>query len=603
MSSTDLAQTLLSLGWAESSEIVGCTPEEIADFQRSAGIEFPKAYTEFLIRMGKGAGKFEAESTWKFQHLKRIPSTVKRMLSREEDDEDEMSFELPHSAFVFLESNASQIMYFCLDDGDDPPVYLYELPSPHAEKIASSFTEWINRYAAQLKASASCSGSKHQHNETKTTLSDSGIGALLTRILHYHHDSRLRTWSLSKLSKSDQDMYKSALSQVSVVFQDTLTDTIHYEAPSANHALLLLIELQRAAGLLEDPVESPSTGDTFEIQAFRPLFRAYSIEEQYFVPPLQRYEKSDQDWHDRALSIYCFLLKTITESEDGARSFQAHVYQTAAQRYGIPTNLIDWTTDPAIAVWNAVQKANKVTEGTVCFTNFYLHKALRVLLPASILKSSLNKREVFHNSVSISENRIIYNAVSRISFPAKSLDIEACLPPVVTQWGGAEEHMASELVPEAYRLAGTNTGFFDAMKNPASLTAESLLLYREEFAPVIRKFAAQYQFSKGTRDHIENRWAASVESYINELLSFSGRQGSYYIATEQLFEMVPRNRDAFSMYCKRMEELGEEAMGDRKLVIRQLEEILIKEYLKAGYAEQSKPTPTKQRNAVMALSR
>ncbi|MDQ3785685.1 MAG: hypothetical protein M3422_00390 [Actinomycetota bacterium] len=53
----DLAASLIETGLAAEESIVGCTPEEVAEFRRVRGVaELPAQYEDFLTVMGRQAG-------------------------------------------------------------------------------------------------------------------------------------------------------------------------------------------------------------------------------------------------------------------------------------------------------------------------------------------------------------------------------------------------------------------------------------------------------------------------------------------------------------------------------------------------------------------
>ena len=57
-----------------------------------------------------------------------------------------VNFVLTDQMFVFLESDGSQFLFFYLNAGDDPPVFLYESSGEDARQIAGSFNTWIQMW-------------------------------------------------------------------------------------------------------------------------------------------------------------------------------------------------------------------------------------------------------------------------------------------------------------------------------------------------------------------------------------------------------------------------------------------------------------------------
>lgn len=62
-------QQLQQLGLVQPDELVWCTASEISKLEQELGSSLSKAYQEFLLEMGHGAGQFLRGSDCFFKHL------------------------------------------------------------------------------------------------------------------------------------------------------------------------------------------------------------------------------------------------------------------------------------------------------------------------------------------------------------------------------------------------------------------------------------------------------------------------------------------------------------------------------------------------------
>ena len=113
-------QQLQQLGLVQPDELVGCTASEISKFEQELGISLPKAYQEFLLEMGHGAGQFLRGSDCFFKHLPYLREWAIDLL-----EENNFPQPLPNDAFVFFMHQGYQFSFFILSEGDDPPIYSY----------------------------------------------------------------------------------------------------------------------------------------------------------------------------------------------------------------------------------------------------------------------------------------------------------------------------------------------------------------------------------------------------------------------------------------------------------------------------------------------
>lgn len=125
---------LEKLDGARAAKLVGLSESEITAIQEKHAIALPSAYREFLSLMGRDDGGL-------FSNIILFPG-LEKYRQQAYDMASQHGFELPLSAYVF-QIDDSGFRYFCLDEGDDPPVYEYIEGRKLAEKIDDRFSAWL----------------------------------------------------------------------------------------------------------------------------------------------------------------------------------------------------------------------------------------------------------------------------------------------------------------------------------------------------------------------------------------------------------------------------------------------------------------------------
>ncbi len=116
-----LAHDIVAAGLASPEELVGCTGEDISALEKKFALTMPGLYVEWLVTMGRGAGKFLRGSDAFFPALLELRDSALELLA-----ECGNKITLPHDAFVFLIHQGYQFLYFRTDQNDpDPPVIQY----------------------------------------------------------------------------------------------------------------------------------------------------------------------------------------------------------------------------------------------------------------------------------------------------------------------------------------------------------------------------------------------------------------------------------------------------------------------------------------------
>ncbi|MGH2612299.1 MAG: SMI1/KNR4 family protein [Rhabdochlamydiaceae bacterium] len=120
------------------SQFVPCTVEEVEKIEICIGHCLPEAYREFLLWMGHSGGGFLRGSNCFYRDLRNLQESAQELL-----DEDQFPGKLPKDAFVFFMHQGYQFNFFCLDEGDDPPVLCYLEEEP----VKTSFFQIYPRFS------------------------------------------------------------------------------------------------------------------------------------------------------------------------------------------------------------------------------------------------------------------------------------------------------------------------------------------------------------------------------------------------------------------------------------------------------------------------
>lgn len=138
---SDLLKPLLSYSYIATQSVKGCTSMEIAEIERQANAPFslPAEYKNFLQTMGKGAGKLFQGTGIYYPDCLDFQRTASTLLKVNELPP------LPQRAFAFSIHQGYLLYFFYLDEGNDPPVYLYmEGQSANSfEKVNEKFSDYI----------------------------------------------------------------------------------------------------------------------------------------------------------------------------------------------------------------------------------------------------------------------------------------------------------------------------------------------------------------------------------------------------------------------------------------------------------------------------
>ena len=87
--------------------------------------------------MGRGAGRFWAGTDIFFPAIMKLPGASIRYR------ESQTQFPMPEDAIVFAMHQGYQVLYFCANDGDDPPVYHHLEQDAAAERKSDRLSDFL----------------------------------------------------------------------------------------------------------------------------------------------------------------------------------------------------------------------------------------------------------------------------------------------------------------------------------------------------------------------------------------------------------------------------------------------------------------------------
>jgi hypothetical protein len=134
---SELLSRIVELGLAKNEDIIGCTDDEILSLERDFNIKLPKSYRLFLMKMGKGAGRFIPDECL-YYNLFSSKSDAQELLL-----ECGAPISIEEGWFVYY-FNQYNFFFFdtCLDNSD-PEVFRFIEGNSHTVKEFNSFTAWL----------------------------------------------------------------------------------------------------------------------------------------------------------------------------------------------------------------------------------------------------------------------------------------------------------------------------------------------------------------------------------------------------------------------------------------------------------------------------
>ena len=134
----------MELALHHASEIYGTTPEEIADLEVNVGKRLPSRYREFLLGIGRGAGRFLNGRDIFLAALRGLREEAIGLLKENKEE-----VELQDDAYVFSMHQGYEFTYFNFSEGDDPPVYQYVEGNGPPTLAWNSFSDFLKEAISQ----------------------------------------------------------------------------------------------------------------------------------------------------------------------------------------------------------------------------------------------------------------------------------------------------------------------------------------------------------------------------------------------------------------------------------------------------------------------
>jgi len=139
-----LVSEILETGLAVEQDIRCCSFEDVASLEAGVKKALPLAYKDYLLKIGRGAGRFFQGTDIFYPGVKDLKNEAIELL-----EENEEKFGLPDDAFVFSMHQGYEFLYFMLSENDDPEVYQYVEGEGEPMKVWSSFSSFVNEALSQ----------------------------------------------------------------------------------------------------------------------------------------------------------------------------------------------------------------------------------------------------------------------------------------------------------------------------------------------------------------------------------------------------------------------------------------------------------------------
>lgn len=135
-------EQLVAGGVVDPSKLRGCTEGEITALEKRFAVRLPRAYREFLARMGSCAASFMRGTDIECADLPQLRKYADDLLRR-----CAPSLVLDPADFVFAMNQGYTFLFFRCGISDDPPVFLYVEDRTSFERVAESFSSWLESAA------------------------------------------------------------------------------------------------------------------------------------------------------------------------------------------------------------------------------------------------------------------------------------------------------------------------------------------------------------------------------------------------------------------------------------------------------------------------
>jgi hypothetical protein len=395
---------------------------------------------------------------------------------------------------------------------------------------------------------------KHLHSQI-------GFPNLYEQVFARHYESSVRAWDLERDTTIDKNAYKKALNNIVQLDRDSFTGAELYRAPSPLEAAMFLLELQRDQGFWRaEPGSVLKPGQRFKTNTFKIVFRTQTADVVPFEPLETIVKDRNRKLHDRELLAFCFLMKTITEKHVSI-SLQAHLWQTNAFHSALPTQLLDWTSDPAMAIYWANMQRTTGAEATVYFERF--EDIDRILLPSPTAKSVFRQR-AFFTAMSAEKNARLLRKASRITFPVGKFSLPKSFPSFSSP--SHLDQLAVEVANRAQEIAQDPSIDLDGLVTASDIGSKMRAVshLRNQLSQTIERLSRQYDFSREWWDDSIRNWILEIDNYFHDLLGFTNSADNLLLAEPSLFKLADLNTDALNIYLSYIMSRSGPGFDERK---------------------------------------
>ena len=132
-------EKLLTSERFDSSQMSGCTAQQLHEIEEALAVPLPGAYRAFLGLVGVSAGTFHAGASFLFPEILTLRADAEKLLG-----ECGAPFELSPQAIVFMVHEGNQFLFMIPDGTKDPAVHYYVEGDIAAQPLFSSFSDWFS---------------------------------------------------------------------------------------------------------------------------------------------------------------------------------------------------------------------------------------------------------------------------------------------------------------------------------------------------------------------------------------------------------------------------------------------------------------------------
>jgi hypothetical protein len=382
---------------------------------------------------------------------------------------------------------------------------------------------------------------------------DKALLAVYEEVAAKHHASDCYSWDLARSPLE---------SKVRKIADDVKPDADGvYQASSPWEAAIFLADWQVRESFVT-LADKLILGQTIQAPKFKWIFRGQKARYTNFEPSAWRLDAwtragvppdRGQSW----LSAFCLLMKLATEVEANI-SLQAWLYHGAAQHYQIPTDLLDWTVDPFVAVWFAHSgMIKKGDRGKVFCIELENEDRTSIILPPPFVKRLFRQRGLFHYTTEPNKttNHALYKRALKLEFPLASSwhlpnsfpyrrDNQLTVPDsFILDTREAAKRVALSADPNWFSFLDSTDQ--DVVRSGIENARDGLL--RTELDTLARLHGKR--FSRINWEKMLRGWIVETNNYINWLCTLSSSAGQALIVPQSVESMVELNRDALHLYA------------------------------------------------------